>query len=133
MGMNPSGKTKKLLVVDDEEIVRKMVTLWFEREGFSVTAADNGTEGLRLAIQEKPDVVLLDIMRPGLHGFEVCRKIREQPSLSKTIVIMTSDRSYKPDLDKAKELGADDYVIKPSDSANLLNTVNKHLSKAIRP
>ena len=132
MGMNPSGKTMKVLVVDDEELVRKMVTLWFEREGFSVITADNGTEGLRLAIEEKPDVVLLDIMMPGLHGFEVCKKIREQPQLSKTIIIMTSARSYKPDLDKAKELGADDYVIKPSDSGNLLQTVNKHLAKAVR-
>ena len=132
MGMNPSSKTKKLLIVDDEELVRKMVTLWFEREGFSVITADNGTEGLRLAIEEKPDVVLLDIMMPGLHGFEVCKKIREQPQLSKTIIIMTSARSYKPDLDKAKELGADDYVIKPSDSGNLLQTVNKHLAKAVR-
>ena len=130
--MNQSSKTKKLLVVDDEELVRKMVTLWFEREGFSVIAADNGTDGLRLAIQEKPDVVLLDIMMPGLHGFEVCKKIREHPQLSKTIVIMTSARSYKPDLEKAKELGADDFVIKPSDSADLLNTVNKHLSKTVK-
>ncbi|HLF19797.1 MAG TPA: response regulator [Bacteroidota bacterium] len=131
--MNPSGKTMKVLVVDDEELVRKMVTLWFEREGFTVIAAENGIEGLHLAIQEKPDVVLLDIMMPGLHGFEVCKKIREQPSLAKTIVIMTSARSYKPDLDKAKELGADDYVVKPWDSANLLNTVNKHLSKTVGP
>ena len=130
--MNSSDKRKKLLVVDDEELVRKMIALWFEREGFSVIAADNGTDGLRLAIEEQPDVVLLDIMMPGLHGFEVCKQIREQPSLSKTIVIMTSARSYKPDLDKAKELGANDYVVKPSDSANLLNTVNKHLAKAAK-
>ncbi|MBI4428582.1 MAG: response regulator [Ignavibacteriales bacterium] len=131
--MSSSDKKKKLLVVDDEELVRKMVTLWFEREGFSVISAENGTEGLRLAIQEKPDVVLLDIMMPGLHGFEVCKRIREQSSLAQTIIIMTSARSFKPDLDKAKELGANDYVIKPSDSANLLNTVNKHLAKAVRP
>lgn len=132
MGMNPSSKTKRILVVDDEELVRKMVTLWFEREGFSVITADNGMDGLRLAIEEKPDVVLLDIMMPGLHGFEVCKKIREQPQLSKTIIIMTSARSYKPDLDKAKELGADDYVVKPSDSGNLLQTVNKHLARTVR-
>lgn len=131
--MNSPDKRKKLLVVDDEELVRKMVCLWFEREGFSVISAENGTEGLRLAIQEKPDVVLLDIMMPGLHGFEVCKRIREQPSLAKTVIIMTSARSYKPDLDKAKELGANDYVVKPSDSANLLNTVNKHLAKVVGP
>ncbi|MBI3005874.1 MAG: response regulator [Ignavibacteriales bacterium] len=131
--MSSPDKRKKLLVVDDEELVRKMVSLWFEKEGFSVISAENGTEGLRLAIQEKPDVVLLDIMMPGLHGFEVCKRIREQPSLAKTVIIMTSARSYKPDLDKAKELGANDYVVKPSDSANLLTTVNKHLAKVVGP
>lgn len=128
--MSQVPQKKKLLVVDDEELIRKMVALWFEREGFFVLTADNGTEGLRLAIQEKPDVVLLDIMMPGLHGFEVCRKIREQPQLANTIVIFTSAKSYKPDIDKAKELGANDYLIKPTDSANLLSVVNKHLAKA---
>jgi len=127
--MKPIPGGKKLLVVDDEELVRKMVTLWFEREGFSVISADNGTDGLRLAIEQQPDVILLDIIMPGLHGFEVCKKIREQPQLSKTVVIITSARSYKPDIDKAKELGADDYVIKPSDSGNLLKIVTRHLSK----
>lgn len=128
--MSQVPQKKKLLVVDDEELIRRMVALWFEREGFFVLTADNGTEGLRLAIQEKPDVVLLDIMMPGLHGFEVCRKIREQPQLANTIIIMTSGKSYKPDIDKAKELGANDYLIKPTDSANLLSVVNKHLAKA---
>ncbi len=130
--MSSPEKKKKLLVVDDEELLRKMITMWFEREGFSVIGAENGTEGLRLAIQEKPDLVLLDIMMPGLHGFEVCKRIREQPTLAKTIIIMTSARSYKPDIDKAKELGADDYVIKPSDATHLLNTVNKHLARAVK-
>jgi DNA-binding response OmpR family regulator len=125
----PSPK-KKLLVVDDEELIRKMVMLWFEREGFSVTEADNGTDGLRLALEQKPDVVLLDIMMPGLHGFEVCKKIRENPEMAKTIIIMTSARSYKPDIDKAHMLGANDYVIKPSDSGDLLKIVNKHLNKS---
>ena len=128
--MSQVPQKKKLLIIDDEELIRKMVALWFEREGFFVLTADNGSEGLRLAIQQKPDVVLLDIMMPGLHGFEVCRKIREQPQLSNTIVIMTSGKSYKPDIDKAKELGANDYLIKPTDSANLLSVVNKHLAKA---
>lgn len=127
--MSQPPPKKKLLIVDDEELVRKMVALWFEREGFFVLTADNGSEGLRLAIAEKPDVVLLDIMMPGLHGFEVIRKIREQPQLANTIVIMTSAKSYKPDIDKAKELGANDYLIKPADSANLLSVVNKHLAK----
>jgi len=128
--MSQVPQKKKLLIIDDEELIRKMVALWFEREGFFVLTADNGTEGLRLAIQEKPDVVLLDIMMPGLHGFEVCRKIREQPQLSNTIVIMTSGKSYKPDIDKAKELGANDYLIKPTDAGNLLSVVNRHLAKA---
>jgi DNA-binding response OmpR family regulator len=80
-----------------------------------------------LAEEEKPHVVILDIIMPGMHGFEVVQKIRSNPTLDKTVVVMTSAKSYKPDIDAAKKLGADDYCIKPIDFDELLNVVRHHL------
>ncbi|HLA68710.1 MAG TPA: response regulator [Bacteroidota bacterium] len=117
----------KALIVDDEDSLRKLMVLRFEQEGFSVISADNGKDGLMLAEQEKPHVVILDIIMPGMHGFEVIQKIRSNPELDKTVVVMTSAKSYKPDIDAARKLGADDYCIKPTDFDELLNVVRHHL------
>src|SRR3990172_12688703 len=117
----------KALIVDDEDSLRKLMVLRFEQEGFNVISADNGKDGLMLAEQEKPHVVILDIIMPGMHGFEVIQKIRSNPELDKTVVVMTSAKSYKPDIDAARKLGADDYCIKPTDFDELLNVVRHHL------
>ena len=117
----------KALIVDDEDSLRKLMVLRFEQEGFSVISADNGKDGLKLAEQEKPHVVILDIIMPGMHGFEVIQKIRSNPELDRTVVVMTSAKSYKPDIDAARKLGADDYCIKPTDFDELLNVVRHHL------
>lgn len=106
-----------------------MVSLHFDRAGYTVFSADNGIDGLKLAEEKIPDVTLLDINMPGMHGFEVCKKMRENPKLSKTLIIITSARSYKPDIDKAYELGADEYVVKPSGLKDLVGIVDKHISK----
>ncbi len=120
-------KKLKALIVDDEDSLRRLMVLRFEQEGFNVLSADNGKDGLRLAEQEKPHVVILDIIMPGMHGFEVIQKIRSNPGLDKTVVVMTSAKSYKPDIDAARKLGADDYCIKPTDFDELLNVVRHHL------
>ena len=117
----------KALIVDDEDSMRKLMVLRFEQEGFSVISADNGKDGLKLAEEEKPHVVILDIIMPGMHGFEVIQKIRSNPELDRTVVVMTSAKSYKPDIDAARKLGADDYCIKPTDFDELLNVVRHHL------
>ncbi len=121
------GDQLKALIVDDEDSLRKLMILRFEQEGFDVLSADNGKDGLRLAEAEQPHVVILDIIMPGMHGFEVVQKIRNNPSLDKTVVVMTSAKSYKPDIDAAMRLGADDYCVKPTDFDELLNVVRHHL------
>lgn len=121
------GKQIKALIVDDEDSLRKLMVLRFEQEGFNVISADNGKDGLRLAEEEKPQVVILDILMPGMHGFEVIQRIRSNPALDKTVVVMTSAKSYKPDIDAARKLGADDYCIKPTDFDELMNVVRHHL------
>jgi DNA-binding response OmpR family regulator len=99
-----------VLVIDDAANVRELVTLYFTAAGFEVREASDGVSGLAAALEDLPDLVLLDIMLPGLDGAEVCRRIRE---VSDVPVIMLSARSA--DLDKVSllEAGADDYVVKP--------------------
>lgn len=119
----------KALVVDDEESLRRLLVLRFEQEGFSVLSADNGKDGLRIAEEEKPQVIILDIIMPQMHGFEVIQKIRQNPALDKTVVVMTSAKSYKPDIDAARRLGADDYCIKPTDFDDLIDVVRRHMKQ----
>lgn len=99
-----------VLVIDDAANVRELVALYFTAAGFEVRQASDGVSGLAAALEDPPDLVLLDIMLPGLDGTEVCRRIRE---VSDVPVIMLSARSA--DLDKVSllEAGADDYVVKP--------------------
>ncbi|HEY4612953.1 MAG TPA: response regulator [Bacteroidota bacterium] len=119
----------KVLVVDDEESLRKIVAQSFKDRGYAVITADNGSDGLQLALQERPDIVILDLIMPGLSGFEVCHRIRQDASMARTAVIITSAKSYKPDIDKAKELGADAFVVKPADVDELMAVANEFFTK----
>jgi two-component system alkaline phosphatase synthesis response regulator PhoP len=118
-----------VLIVDDEEFLRKMIVMGFERDGFTVFQADNGEDAVNVARQELPELVLLDLVMPRLLGFEVCQILRNDPQFSKTAVIIMSAKSYKPDMDKAAELGADAYVVKPFEMAEMLKTAREHMDK----
>ena len=118
-----------MLIVDDEEFLRKMIVMGFERDGFTVFQADNGEDAVNVARQELPELVLLDLVMPRLLGFEVCQILRNDPQFSKTAVIIMSAKSYKPDMDKAAELGADAYVVKPFEMAEMLKTAREHMDK----
>ena len=118
-----------MLIVDDEEFLRKMIVMGFERDGFTVFQADNGEDGVKIARQELPELVLLDLVMPRLLGFEVCQILRNDPQFSKTAIVIMSAKSYKPDMDKAAELGADAYVVKPFEMAEMLKTAREHMDK----
>jgi two-component system alkaline phosphatase synthesis response regulator PhoP len=118
-----------VLIVDDEEFLRKMIVMGFERDGFSVFQADNGEDAVKMARQELPELILLDLVMPRLLGFEVCQILRNDEQFSKTAVIIMSAKSYKPDMDKAAELGADAYVVKPFEMAEMLKTAREHMDK----
>ena len=121
----------KVLIVDDEDFLRRIYAIGFEREGCTVLHADNGIDALKIAESEKPDLIVLDIVMPGLHGFEVCKQLRENPLFSKTTIIMSSAKSYKPDIDKAIELGADAYIIKPIEFDELFKIAMMHYNNRI--
>ena len=101
-------------------------------KGFTVLEADNGLDGLTVAEAEKPELILLDLIMPGMHGFGVCKQLRENPAFNKTAIIITSAKSYKPDIDKALELGADAYVIKPVEFDELFQIANEKMKQRQR-
>ncbi len=119
----------KVLVIDDEETLRTIVAQSFRDRGYTVLTADNGTEGLDLAKKEHPEIIILDLLMPGMLGFEVCKRIREDAALTHSVVLITSAKSYKPDIDKALELGADAFVVKPADTDELIALAQEHLAR----
>jgi serine/threonine protein kinase len=114
-----------VLVVEDEDDVRKGIELNLSREGFRVLTAAKGQDGARMAAAENPDVVLLDVMLPGMNGFDVCRELRRNGFGGR--VIMLSARSEEIDRVVGLEIGADDYVTKPFSMRELLARVRAHL------
>jgi DNA-binding response OmpR family regulator len=132
--MDTTAKKPKVLIIDDSPTIRRIVQSVFERAGFEVSFASEGSEGVRIALMNLPNIVLLDIMMEGLHGFEVCKMLRANSSMNRTAIIIMSGRSYKPDIDMAMTLGADSYIVKPFSGEEILKTAIEHMKeRASRP
>ena len=116
----------RILVVDDEPTILDSVGYALQREGFEVSSARDGTEGLRLAREENPDVIVLDVMLPGLSGREVCRQLRSESDVP---ILMLSARGGEIDRVLGLELGADDYVTKPFSLAELVSRIRALLRR----
>jgi DNA-binding response OmpR family regulator len=127
--MDTIAPKRKVLVIEDNPIIRRLVQVVFEHEGFDVSLASEGSEGVRLALMNPPNIVILDIMMEGLHGFEVCKMLRANSSMRRTAIIIASGKSYKPDIDKAMELGADSYVVKPFSPKELFKIAVEHMNE----
>jgi DNA-binding response OmpR family regulator len=119
-----------VLVVEDDATVAEVVTRYLERDGYTVRAAANGLEALELAASEPPDLVVLDVMLPGIDGLEVCRRLRERAPIP---VIMLTARGEEEDRVLGLELGADDYVSKPFSPRELMARVHAVLRRASAP
>jgi DNA-binding response OmpR family regulator len=127
--MDATAPKRKVLIIDDDPSLRRLVQVLFERDGFDVSLASEGSEGIRLALMNPPHIIILDIMMEGLHGFEVCKMLRANSSMRRTAIIIISGKSYKPDIDKAMELGADSYVVKPFSPKELLQIAIEQMDK----
>jgi len=114
------------LVVDDEPPIRELVRGYLEREGFAVTVAEDGQAALAAARAEKPDVVVLDLMLPGLDGLEVCRQLR---TFTDAYVLMLTARSEEIDRIVGLSIGADDYLVKPFSPRELVARVRALLRR----
>ena len=108
---------EKILVVDDDTNICELLRLYLTKEGYQVTTANDGEEGLEKFNQIKPDMVLLDVMMPGLDGLEVCRRIR---AAGNTPVMMLTAKGETFDKVLGLELGADDYMVKPFDTKEVI-------------
>ncbi|MDP3970371.1 MAG: response regulator [bacterium] len=103
---------KKILLVEDDEMLHNMYTQKFKKHGYEVLSAYNGADGVKMAISENPDLILLDVIMPKMDGFVALKKIRKTPALEKTPIILLTNLGQEEDVRKGNELGADDYFIK---------------------
>ena len=118
-----------VLIVEDDPDAVKLVELYLRRDGHKVLTALDGAEGLRLAREARPDLVVLDLMLPGMNGFEVCRALREESDVA---VVMLTARVEEHDRLAGLDLGADDYVTKPFSPRELAARVRAVLRRTAR-
>lgn len=121
----------KILIIEDEKDIIEFMKYNLELENFSVISANDGVEGLKL-MEEKPDLVLLDIMMPKMDGYEVCRRIRENKETAGTPVIFLTAKSSEYDEVKGLDLGANDYIVKPISAVKLVARIKNSLRNAVR-
>ena len=118
---------KLVLIADDDRDIVRFVALNLRLEGFEVVVADNGQDALDKALDVRPSLILLDTMMPRLNGYEVCSRFRDQRPDAPVPVIMLTAKSLEADRAMAFTAGADDWVTKPFDPADLVSKVKDHL------
>jgi len=122
---------KTVLIVEDQADIRKLIRMTLEFEPYEVHEAANGAEGLRLAIELAPDLILLDVMMPGeLDGLQVCARVRAQPALASTRVLLLTALRQPQDRDAGRQAGPDATLIKPFSPLQLIETIDRLLPPA---
>lgn len=121
----------RVLVIEDEADIRELIRYNLEQEGFKVREAGTGEEGLTSARKKKPDIILLDLMLPGMQGLEVCRRLRAMSETEDTPMIMVSAKGEEPDIVAGLEMGADDYITKPFSTREMVARVRSVLRRGI--
>ena len=117
---------KTILVVEDEQDIATIIEFNLKRSGFDTLMAYDGPTGLKLALENAPDLILLDVMLPGMDGFEICRRVREK---SQVPIIMLTAREEESDKILGLELGADDYVTKPFSNRELIARIKANMRR----
>jgi DNA-binding response OmpR family regulator len=119
---------KSILVIDNDEALVDLEAFYFAERGYTVYTVLDGDAGVELAIRHRPAAIICDVVMGQMHGFEVLQALRARPELATTVVIMRSAKVYKPDITRAIELGATDYVVKPFRAADLAALVERRLT-----
>ncbi len=104
---------KKILVIEDDPSTLRLIKYTLQQEGYQVLTAPNGLEGIRKTKSEEPDLVILDVMLPGLDGFEICHRLRANPQTAQLPILMVSGKAREIDRATGLKVGADDYITKP--------------------
>jgi DNA-binding response OmpR family regulator len=119
----PPGRLPLILVADDDADILELVRFDLEAEGYAVLTAREGDEALRLALDRRPDLAILDVLMPGVGGFDVTRRIRANEAMNRTVVILLTARAGIADILEGFRAGADDYVTKPFEPDELRTRV----------
>jgi len=114
--------------VDDQPEIRQLVRTSLEDQDFELLEAASGQEALSLARQQRPDLILLDVLMPDIDGFSVCREIKADPAISGTKVIMLTAKTERADREQARAAGADFYIPKPFSPIELQNIIHRYLT-----
>ena len=121
---------EKILIVDDDLDTLRLVGLMLQRQGYNIVAATNGEQGLAKAFEEKPDLILLDVMMPDMDGYEVTRRLRKNPITATTPILMFTAKTQLDDKVTGFEVGADDYLTKPTHPSELQAHVRALLARS---
>ena len=124
---------EKILVIDDDLDTLRLVGLMLQRQGYQISAATNGQQGLEKALEEKPNLILLDIMMPDMDGYEVARRLRKNPTTLKIPILMFTAKTQLDDKVLGFEVGADDYLTKPTHPSELQSHVKALLARSAQP
>jgi two-component system alkaline phosphatase synthesis response regulator PhoP len=127
------GMARTIVIIDDEPDMRRLVDYTLTREGFLCIGASDGDEGLVLVRKHGPDLVLVDVMMPGMDGLEVCRRLKGDPLTAGVLVMMLTAKAEETDRVLGLELGADDYLVKPFGTKELAARVKALLRRAEAP
>jgi two-component system alkaline phosphatase synthesis response regulator PhoP len=120
---------RRILLVDDDPVILRLLKVNFEMEGFAVLTAENGEEGVSVATDEMPDIILLDVMMPGMNGLDAAEKLRGQAGTKDIPIIFVSAKAQSVDVKAGMNAGATDYVTKPFDPVELVQKVEALLAK----
>ena len=121
----------KILVVEDDPGALRLISYTLQAEGYEVITATNGLQGLRKAQNDKPDLVVLDVMLPGIDGFEICHRLRADPGTARLPIMMLSAKARETDKTTGLNVGADDYLTKPADPSDIVSHIKALLAKKI--
>jgi len=124
---------KKILVIEDDPIGLRLIQYTLQHEGYQVLSALNGREGLRKANEENPDLVILDVMLPGIDGFEVCYRLRAESQTAQLPILMLSAKAQDTDKTTGLKVGADDYLTKPASPSEIVKRVGTLLAQRRYP
>ncbi len=117
--------TKRILIVDDVESIVMTVKMFLERHRYEVITANDGQEGLEKAKTEKPDLIILDLMLPRMHGYKVCGLLKKDATCAKTPVILFTEKAKDENIKLGEEVGADAYINKPFEPEVLLSKIEE--------
>lgn len=126
--MNQSAEAAKVLIVDDEPNIVLAIEFLLQREGYHTDKAYDGLQALEKVALFQPDIVILDVMMPGMNGFELGQKIRQMPALEHTKIIFLTAKGTQNDKQTGYASGAEAYMIKPFDNDALVTTVNEMMA-----